>query len=1173
MLGTSITELHETTHHIESHHPTRIQAMNQYIRAIKTEDILGLFSAVHRLGRLESSNRDQDLESYVYCLQFALNLFMKSENLNHLKLLKPEIDRYLRLTDMESSEVFNELTKEKVGIAVAKAIIHMYHVANRSRATKRLSPLIVDFLLNNLADFNLDIRTVASEVSEDYLRFSLIDICQKRRIPIPIFKQQQEENTNRFEHALAKYKNEYGFMPIEDLYTFVKSTQFNWSGRIPDSVKLYEYYDTLTIQEQREFMQAFVEFQTEKQEMVEEAMDFIEYIPTEFKKKLAESIELINNVNSNTELINQWITQASDKLNAMLQAQPPTNDQEKLLQRYQGYFTFIRIESHIQHILSEILSKEAVALYEIKFHLRYFFDKVMIKATQFKHKGGIMKYMNRTDRDQIIGIFIQVLLDTATIDISDDNVKLITTMEENKGAKINEKFLEPNTHGSYPAFITTIKTSGEKVIPVIKMHPLLEPDSRGETGNVVNRLPMLVPPRPWVSLFEGGYLKSQDCVFMARLDKTYLNYFRQASSAGHLDSVFMTLNKLGSLAWAINPDMLDILNTVSKIPSGFIKIAQPITRKPKARLDDQLFKTSYGTRIAFNRLLDIANGYAENGEMLYTPYQVDFRGRVYPTANISHILADEFRSLFMFWHSKPLGPQGFNWVKYHLSSMFGNSGFHIGQAVEFVDSHKEDIIDSVRDPLNGKQWWLKSKSPFQTLAACMEVCKIWEFKGNIQDYRTRFPVHQDGSCNGLQHYAALTRDEIGGKAVNLLPGEQKQDIYMEVAKIVESKLQALSQESSDQAELARLGLIVVSRKLVKQTVMTTVYGVTLIGATDQVGDRINDFVKDCQTNPHMTGVVDQETLKLIETHKLKLNTLLANLILGSISKLFAPATAVQQWLRNNVKRVLHSYRPDTIMYLQAKKPKLFQRVFQQPKSFRPIIWRTPSGFPVIQYYVKSTNQEYKTILSSVVGSQGKKALSPMDIKKNINGIAPNYIHSLDAVHMMNTCNSMTNAGLGFAAVHDSFWTHPCDVDQMGVILRQEFVNLHQPDLLERLKQDLEKQVRDSFQLCCFKSKHYPELSAAIRSIRKTYGKNLSEVLFHEMTDESSRSEISELVQQSKPKLYFAHEEYISSSIEPEKYVRDKSQKVWVFVPTQIQDLPQKGNLDLNQVLQSEFFFH
>ena len=39
---------------------------------------------------------------------------------------------------------------------------------------------------------------------------------------------------------------------------------------------------------------------------------------------------------------------------------------------------------------------------------------------------------------------------------------------------------------------------------------------------------------------------------------------------------------------------------------------------------------------------------------------------------------------------------------------------------------------------------------------------------------SRLPVQIDGSCNGLQHYAALSRDLEGGTSVNLMPCDRPQ---------------------------------------------------------------------------------------------------------------------------------------------------------------------------------------------------------------------------------------------------------------------------------------------------------------------------------------------------------------------------------------------------------------
>ena len=51
---------------------------------------------------------------------------------------------------------------------------------------------------------------------------------------------------------------------------------------------------------------------------------------------------------------------------------------------------------------------------------------------------------------------------------------------------------------------------------------------------------------------------------------------------------------------------------------------------------------------------------------------------------------------------------------------------------------------------------------------------------------SRFPVHQDGSCNGLQHYAALGRDRAGAESVNLCPNDVPSDVYSDVVELVGS---------------------------------------------------------------------------------------------------------------------------------------------------------------------------------------------------------------------------------------------------------------------------------------------------------------------------------------------------------------------------------------------------
>jgi DNA-directed RNA polymerase len=52
--------------------------------------------------------------------------------------------------------------------------------------------------------------------------------------------------------------------------------------------------------------------------------------------------------------------------------------------------------------------------------------------------------------------------------------------------------------------------------------------------------------------------------------------------------------------------------------------------------------------------------------------------------------------------------------------------------------------------------------------------------------------------------------------------------------------------------------------------------------------------------------------------------------------------------------------------------------------------------------------------------------------------------------MILTAIEMQKRGLYFSAVHDSYWTHASDVEEMNEVLRDTFINLYEQPLLEDL---------------------------------------------------------------------------------------------------------------------------
>ena len=82
---------------------------------------------------------------------------------------------------------------------------------------------------------------------------------------------------------------------------------------------------------------------------------------------------------------------------------------------------------------------------------------------------------------------------------------------------------------------------------------------------------------------------------------------------------------------------------------------------------------------------------------------------------------------------------------------------------------------------------------------------------------------------------------------------------------------------------------------------------------------------------------------------------------------------------------------------------------------------------------------------------------PVHVYQQTNGFSPNFVHSLDASHMFLTSLRAREADIAFAGVHDSYWSHAADMDDLGRILRESFITIHQKPLLHDLSQQLREQ--------------------------------------------------------------------------------------------------------------------
>ncbi|KAI8629571.1 DNA-dependent RNA polymerase [Xylariaceae sp. FL1651] len=628
---------------------------------------------------------------------------------------------------------------------------------------------------------------------------------------------------------------------------------------------------------------------------------------------------------------------------------------------------------------------------------------------------------------------------------------------------------------------TTLNRRGKKIGMVMPNKYLVELMKREPRSDFLARhLPMLVEPLPWTKFDRGGFLEfPSQLVRVKNGERDQRIYAEAAIQRGDLDQVREGLDVLGRTAWQINKPvfnvMLEAWNTgeeIANIPPLDPQI--PVPTEPDASEDPTVRREwvkrvksveneksgLHSERCFMNFQLDIARAFRD--QTFYFPHNMDFRGRAYPIpAYLNHMGADHVRGLLRFATGKELGDSGLRWLKVHLANVFGYDKASLQERESFTMDHLEDIFDSATNPLTGKRWWLKAEDSWQCLAACFELKAALESPDPTK-YVSHLPVHQDGTCNGLQHYAALGGDVWGAEQVNLLPGDRPADVYSAVADLVK---QGIAEDSTAGNFLAKAVDGKITRKVVKQTVMTNVYGVTYVGAKAQVLKQINAAYPNIQSETGVPAMV--------------LSGYITTKIFKALSTMFRGAHDIQYWLGECAGRVCRALTPEQLDRISAESSKPTQtpkksqsRTAKKSNAameelltqFRStIVWTTPLRMPIVQPYRKTSTRVISTCIQDLT-LQIPERSDPVHRRKQLQAFPPNFIHSLDASHMLLSALECDELGLSFAAVHDSFWTHAADIDVMNRVLRDAFVRIHSEDVIGRLASEFEARYKGSLYL-------------------------------------------------------------------------------------------------------------
>ena len=555
-----------------------------------------------------------------------------------------------------------------------------------------------------------------------------------------------------------------------------------------------------------------------------------------------------------------------------------------------------------------------------------------------------------------------------------------------------------------------------------------------ESKMTVFNEPQFVKPQPFKSFWHPK------CGPMVR--NTHPEVYKEFTPE-KVPVVFNVINELMGTAYAVNEDLLDVFMKSQK--DNLFTFA-----------DKRLNKVQKTSKLRdYDAILTRAQGVVENGNKFYQYMYYDWRGRLYPaTAYLNHAGSKLAKALIQFDEKKKIGQEGYFWLFVHAANCWGYDKDTIDGRFNFADKYLNKWMEWAKDPVNNKGWQ-KADSPFEFLAAIMEIQKSHEQAGGPYEYESGLLVAWDASCSGLQVLSALSRDRHSAKLCNIANSEVRGDYYKmiaehvwkdavyteeEVAKYEDfvSNLQMYEDAIEDAKESGDKDLI--SEAYSARAAYTKEHGSEIYDLARVFWGRpeLAEKKRKICKRPCMTYFYSCGEEKMAES---LLDDFGPEEEFAGINGMFC------FWLAKRIFRACQVLmpKPTELMKLFVK---MGVKDYNNDEDFS--IEAPFTGFKLVQYYRLDNNIQVK------VNYKGKsirprvvvEKLAKKEYKRVKSGSAPNVVHMLDAVIVAKVVTTADDYSV--SCVHDSFAASVADAGKLFEDTRTSFVELFEGDVLTEL---------------------------------------------------------------------------------------------------------------------------
>ena len=500
--------------------------------------------------------------------------------------------------------------------------------------------------------------------------------------------------------------------------------------------------------------------------------------------------------------------------------------------------------------------------------------------------------------------------------------------------------------------------------------------------------PMLIEPRDWSPVHEGGY-------YLNDLTRCHDMVRRGVPLCVQGEIPYQFLNKIQKVKYRLNPFIVEIAKVLEEREIEVGKFRPVINhpdppqppdmdneesrrewRKEKAiarNKNANEWRISCRTRMTMNCVREF------EGKTYYVPWSFDYRGRAYPIPSFLTPQDTDFgKSLIKFAEEAPITEDGVKWLAFQVATTYGLDKATLTDRLEWVNKPENiQLITRVAtNPIDNIGDWESADEPWQFAASCEEYYSVVLAKTRTS---TGLPVATDATCSGLQILAGLARDKSTASLVNVIPSDKPQDAYQVIA---DKSLPHIPERLRPYWD----------RKKTKRCVMTIPYNAKPFSNRQYIRDAFDDIDVE----------VDKDEL-----------TQIVQAVRDAMESVVPGPMKVMRWIEQEVSKAIK-------------------------RGSQELIWVTPSEFRVTQRLMK---MHHKIVELKLLGRCQIKVLDGekgVDLRHHKNATAPNLIHSLDAslLHL-----SATKFDAPISLIHDSVLCRATDMSYLSTLVRDTYMHL------------------------------------------------------------------------------------------------------------------------------------